>query len=103
MNTISIIGCIVGIISCIIGVSTFVSANITRAKEDGVQIAKLDQCVKGIEEIKSSMKEKNHELDEIIQEHSITIAELKTQMITIFKHINKNSDWQLFPDMLKCL
>ena len=91
MNTISIISCVVGIIGCVIGVSTFVSANLTRAKEDGAQIAKLDQCVKGIEEIKSTMKEKNHEFDEIIQEHSVAIAELKTQIITIFKQIGKSN------------
>ena len=90
MNTISIISCVVGIIGCVIGVSTFVSANLTRAKEDGAQIAKLDQCVKGIEEIKASMKEKNHEFDEVIQEHSVAIAELKTQVTSIFKQIGKN-------------
>ena len=31
MNTVSIIGCVVGIIGCIIGVATFVSAQLTRA------------------------------------------------------------------------
>lgn len=88
MNTISLIGCIVGVISCIIGVSTFVSANLTKAKEDGVQIAKLDQCVRGIEEIKSSMKEKNHELDVAIDNHSSRIAVLETQMKSVFKQLN---------------
>lgn len=88
MNTVSLIGCIVGVISCIIGVSTFVSANLTKAKEDGVQIAKLDQCVRGIEEIKSSMKEKNHELDVAIDDHSKRIAILETQIKTIFKQIS---------------
>ena len=92
MNTIAVIGCVVGVISCIIGVSTFVSANITRAKEDGAQIAKLDQCVKGIEEIKLSMKEKNHEVDELMQEHSVAIAEIKAQITSIFKQIGKNNN-----------
>ena len=80
MNTISLIGCIVGIVSCVVGVSTFVSAQVTKAKQDGMQIAKLDQCVNGIEEIKKEMKEKNHELDEVIDEHTREITQLQTEM-----------------------
>lgn len=90
MSTISLIGCIVGIISCLVGVSTFVSAQITKAKQDGVQLAKLDQCINGIEEIKSSMKEKNHEIDATLDQHSKDITELQTQMKTVFKQINMN-------------
>jgi peptidoglycan hydrolase CwlO-like protein len=88
MNTISLIGCIVGIISCIIGVSTFVSAQVTKAKQDGMQIAKLDQCVNGIEEIKKEMKEKNHELDSVIDEHTKEITQLQTEMKAVFKQLN---------------
>lgn len=88
MSTISLIGCIVGIISCIVGVSTFVSAQVTKAKQDGIQIAKLDQCVNGIEEIKKEMKEKNHELDSVLDEHTKDITELQTQMKAVFKQIN---------------
>lgn len=88
MNTISIIGCVVGIIGCVVGVSTFVSAQITKAKQDGIQIAKLDQCVNGIEEIKKSMKEKNHEVDSILDEHTRAITELQTNMKTVFKQLN---------------
>lgn len=88
MAAISIIGCAVGIISCIVGVSTFVSAQVTKAKQDGIQIAKLDQCVNGIEEIKKEMKEKNHELDSVLDEHTKDITELQTQMKAVFKQIN---------------
>lgn len=90
MTTISLIGCIVGIVGCVIGVATFVSAQLTRAKQDGVQIAKLDQCVRGIEEIKKSMKEKNHEIDAILDEHTRDITELKTQMKSVFKQLGSN-------------
>ena len=89
LSVISIIGCVVGIVGCIIGVATFVSAQITRAKQDGMSIAKLDQCVNGIEEIKSNMKEKNHELDLVIDEHSKAITKLQTEMKTVFKALNK--------------
>ena len=88
MNTISLIGCIVGIISCIIGVSTFVSAQVTKAKQAGMQIAKLDQCVNGIEEIKKEMKEKNRELDAVIDEHTREITQLQTEMKSVFKQLN---------------
>lgn len=89
MNAISIIGCVIGIISCVIGVSTFVSAQITKAKQDGMQIAKLDQCIKGIEEIKKSMKDKNHEIDAVLDEHTKAITELQTQMKSVWKALNK--------------
>lgn len=88
MNTISLIGCIVGIVSCVVGVSTFVSAQVTKAKQDGMQIAKLDQCVNGIEEIKKEMKEKNHELDSVIDEHTKEITQLQTEMKAVFKQLN---------------
>lgn len=88
MNTIAVIGCVVGVVSCVIGVSTFVSANLTKAKEDGVQMAKLDQCVHGIEEIKNNMKEKNHEVDSILDQHGRDIIELQTQVKSIFKQIS---------------
>jgi len=83
MNTISIIGCIVGIIGCVIGVATFTSAQLTKAKQDGVLIEKVDQCVKGIGEIKVDMKERNEKFDSIIDEHSRDITTLKTQMKTV--------------------
>lgn len=87
MNTISIIGCVVGIIGCAIGVATFVSAQLTRARQDGVLVAKVDQCVKGIDEIKSDVKDRNEKFNSIIDEHSKDIAELKTQMRTVYQKL----------------
>ena len=55
LNTIDIVLCIAGIISCLIGVSTFVSAQVTKAKQDGVLIAKIEQCVRNTEEIKKDI------------------------------------------------
>lgn len=88
MTTIAIIGCVVGIISCVIGVATFVSAVVTKAKQDGMLIAKIDQCVQGIGEIKKDMKEKNHEIDITIDEHTKAITQLQTEMKTVFKQLN---------------
>ena len=92
MSVASLITCIVGIIGCIIGVATFVSAQITKAKQDGMLIAKIDQCVKGIDDIKKDMKEKNHEIDLIIGEHTKEIAELKVQVKSLFKQLNNTRE-----------
>lgn len=91
MNPISVITCVVGIIGCIIGVATFVSAQITKVKQDGMLIAKIDQCVNGIEEIKKDMKEKNREFDTVIDEHTRKIVRLETQVRNIYEHLNLHS------------
>ena len=87
MNVISVIGCVVGIIGCIVGIATFTSAQVTKAKQDGMLIAKIDQCVNGIEEIKKDMKEKNHEIDKVINEHSRKITELQSQVENLFRQL----------------
>ena len=88
MSVASIITCAVGIISCTIGVATFVSAQITKAKQDGMLIAKIDQCVSGIEDIKTDMKEKNKEIDNVTDEHTRKIVRLETQVKNIYEHLN---------------
>nr|DAH85005.1 MAG TPA: Protein of unknown function (DUF1043) [Bacteriophage sp.] len=88
MSAISIIGCVVGIVGCIIGVATFVSAMLTKSRQDGIMIAKIDQCVKGISDLREDVKEKNHELDAIIDQHTKDITQLQTEMKTVFKYIN---------------
>lgn len=88
MSAVAIIGCVVGVVGCVVGVATFISAQLTKAKQDGVMMEKIDQCVKGIGEIKSDMKEKNKELDRVIDEHSQSIAVLQNQMKTVFRQLN---------------
>ncbi len=88
MNTISIIGCVVGIIGCVIGVATFVSAQLTRARQDGALIAKIDYCVKGIDEIKVDCKDRNDKYDEVINQHTKYITELKSQMHTFLNKLD---------------
>lgn len=80
MSAIAIIGCVVGVVSCVVGVSSFITAQVTKAKQDGVLIAKIDQCVEGIHEIKKDIKEKNRELDKTLAQHSRDIVELKTKV-----------------------
>lgn len=88
MTAISIIGCVVGIVGCFVGVATFISAQITRAKQDGMLIAKVDQCVQGIEDIKKDMKEKNSQTDKILNQHATKINTLEVQMKTVLEHID---------------
>lgn len=88
MSPISIIGCVVGIISCLIGVGTFVSAQITKAKQDGMVLAKVDQCVANTEEIKKDMKEKNKEIDTVIDQHTQEIAKLNVKMDVVYSKLN---------------
>ena len=89
MNWIAIIGCVVGIITCTVGIATFVSAQISRAKQDGVQMEKLDQCIRGIEEIKKSVKEKNNQVDKTLEEHTKDIIKLKAEMESMKEKLDK--------------
>lgn len=88
MSPISIIGCVVGVVGCLIGIATFSSAMITKAKQDGVLMAKVEQCLKNTEEIKKDMKEKNKEYDSLFDKHSKEIVELQTQMKSVLSKIN---------------
>ena len=88
VSPISIITTVVGIIGCIIGVATFVSAQITKAKQDGAMIEKINMCLANTEEIKNDMKEKNKELDSVIDSHSQAITKLQTEVKVIFKKLN---------------
>lgn len=88
MEPIALITCIVGIIGCIIGVATFVSAQVTKAKQDGMLVAKLDQCVLNTEQIRMDFKERNREIDKIIDRHSESIIKLETQMRIVNQKLN---------------
>ena len=59
MNPIPIITCCVGIIGCVIGVATFVSAQLSKAKQDGALMNKVDYLVSGFDELKKEQKERN--------------------------------------------
>ena len=89
MNPISIITCAVGIIGCIVGVATFVSASLTRAKEDGKLMAKVDYLVNGFDELKQDAKTRNSAVDKLLDEHSTAIADLQARMNIVEKEISK--------------
>lgn len=69
----------ISIIMCGIGISTFISSLLNRARNDGSLTAKLEEVVKGIEDIKNELKDftdwKDH-INQIIVEHSEKIETL---------------------------
>ena len=44
-----------GVIMCIIGIATFISALLTRARKDGQLEYKVDEALRGIDEIKTTL------------------------------------------------
>lgn len=88
MNTLAMMSGVVGIIGCVIGVATFSSAQLTKAKQDGMFLAKIDQCVKGIDEIKKDMKDKNTLNDKIIADHSQRLSSVEVRCENLEKVIN---------------
>lgn len=47
---------ICSLVACLIGVFTFISGMVSRAKNDGTLVQKIEQAVKGIEELKTDVK-----------------------------------------------
>lgn len=86
-DPISIIMCIVGVIGCVIGVSTYASAQLTKAKDDGILMAKVDQVVIGLKELKEDTKSRNVLMDATIDAHGKEIVELKTRMLNVEKEV----------------
>jgi peptidoglycan hydrolase CwlO-like protein len=77
-----------GILMCIIGICTFVSGIVNRAKGDGVLSNKVDNALKGIEDIKTSLSEQRTWRDatnKALTEHS-------EQIKTLFNKVNSLED-----------
>lgn len=92
MNPISIITCCVGIIGCVIGVATFVSAQLSKAKQDGALMEKVDYLVNSFDEQKKEQKERNKSQDDIIAEHAIAIENLQTRMKNVENEVFKGNN-----------
>ena len=96
MNPISIITCCVGIIGCVIGVATFVSAQLSKAKQDGAKKEKVDYLVRGFDEQKKDQKQRNDHQDGIISEHAIAIENLQTRMKNVEKVVFNKHECSTF-------
>ena len=89
-NPIAIITCIVGIIGCIIGVATFTSAQLTKARENGALIEKVDYLVKSFDEQKRELKERHIWTTKILDEHTRDITNLKARIEHLEEEMRNN-------------
>ena len=92
LDPISIITCCVGIIGCVIGVATFASAQISKAKQDGILMNKVDYLVNSFDEQKKEQKERNKSQDDTIAEHAIAIENLQTRMKNVENEVFKGNN-----------
>lgn len=90
MSIVSIITCCVGVIGCVIGVATFTSAQLSKAKQDGALMAKVDYLVRSFDEQKKDTKERNTIIDNILSEHTRSLTELRTRVVHLEKEIFTN-------------
>lgn len=98
MIAISIITCSVGVIGCIIGIATYTSAQLSKAKQDGALMEKVDYLVRSFDEQKRDVKERNTLIDNILDEHTREITELKTKIKHLEKEVFDNGGTRLrFP------
>lgn len=73
-----------GIIACIIGVLTFIAGMVSRAKNEGVMVQKLNQALDGIEELKTDVKG----VSNTQQHQALAIQAHEEQIKTLFKAVN---------------
>ena len=71
MDGAAILTLVVGGISCLVAVLTFITARISRAENNGRFAEKLDNCINGIEEIKSKLDRQ----EAAQNQQSITLAQ----------------------------
>lgn len=65
LGTAQTISLIIAALACVIGICTFVTGMVTRAKQDGVFMQKIEFCVAGISEIKEALKESGRTVNEV--------------------------------------
>lgn len=78
---------------CLIGVMTFVSGMMQRSKNDGVLANKVDNALKGIDEIKATLNEQRdsaEDLRAVVVKHGEQIATLFQRIQTLEKCARKD-------------
>ena len=83
---------ICGIILCVIGVATFVTGLVSRAKDDGALSNKVDTALKGIDEIKQTLKEQRNWRETIgieLENHEQKINTIFNKVESIERSIEK--------------
>lgn len=86
------IALVIGLVSCVIGVCTFVSGIVARSKSEGQTFEKINQCIKGIDEIKKDLKETTmnyNSLHTLTTEQEIRLKSCEEDIKILYKKINK--------------
>lgn len=89
MDTIALI---CSIVLCVIGVATFVSSMISKARQDGQILTKLDFCLQAIEEVKkdfSTHREVSEKIRLTIQSHEEQIHTLFNRLENVEERVDK--------------
>lgn len=89
MDTIALI---CSIVLCVIGVATFVSSMISKARQDGQILTKLDFCLQAIEEVKkdfSTHREVSEKIRLTIQSHEEQIHTLFNRVTNVEERVDK--------------
>lgn len=76
---------IIGIVGCVIGVSTFVSSLLNKAQTNGALGQKIEQALKGIEEIKAQVKDSAANQSSM----SLTVQSHTEQIKNLYKAIDE--------------
>lgn len=71
-----------GVIMCIIGIATFISALLTRARKDGQLEYKVDEALRGIDEIKSTLNRTQTWQESI----GLKVQSHEEQIVTLFNN-----------------
>lgn len=83
----------IGIITCVIGVSTFVSGRMTKAERSGSMETKIDQALRGIEDLKNQLRSSEtnrHNTDLMVRSHDEQIRTLFRQHSELLAHISQS-------------
>lgn len=83
----TVIGIIISVTMMILGIVTFVTGRIAKASNDGILIAKVEQCIKGIEDLKRDVKENQGAISAITEQYH--------GRMSVVEHTLKNHDRQI--------
>lgn len=86
-DPISIIMCVVGVVGCVVGVSTYAATQMTKAKEDGALMAKVDYLVQGLDELKKETNIRYSSIDEVQEEHTKAIVDIRARVRNLEKEV----------------
>lgn len=73
-----------GVIMCVIGIGTFVSGLLTRARKDGQLEYKVDEALRGIDEIKATLNRTQSWQENI----GLKVQSHEEQITTLFNNFN---------------